>query len=82
MLFSAKRPLVTSSVVVTSECVVLLSDPSDLLPDEASSSAVQELSHCLLVSWSSRVSWWTGLSPLLSVLSWASLAVGNKICRS
>lgn len=81
MLFSAKKPLVTSSVAVTSKCVILLSELSDLLLDEASSSAVKELSHCLLVSWSSLVSWWTGLSPSLSILSWASLAVGNKICR-
>lgn len=81
VLFSAKRPLVTSSVAVTPECVISLSELSDLLLDEALSSPVLELSPSLLVFWSSHVSWWTGLSPLLSVLSWASLAVGNKIHR-
>ena len=81
LVTSAKRPLVTSSVAVTSKCVILVSELSDLLLDEASSSAVLELSRCLLVFWSSRISRWTRLSPLLSVSSWASLAVGNKIRR-
>lgn len=78
VLFSARRPLVTSSVAVASGCVILLSELSDLPLDEVSSSAMEEHSP---VSWSSCISWWTGLPPLLSFLSWASLAVGNKIRR-
>lgn len=78
MLFSARTPLVTSSGAVASGRVILLSELSDLLLDEASSSAMQEHSP---VSRSSCGSWGTGLSPLPSFLSWASLAVGNKIHR-
>lgn len=40
MFFSGKRSFVTSSVAVTAKCVTLLSELSDLLLDEASSSAV------------------------------------------
>lgn len=81
LLFSAKWSPETSSTPVTSKCVISLPELHALLVDETSFSALQRLSHCPVVSWCSRVSWWTGLSPLPSTFSWPSPAVGNKIHR-